>query len=286
MYLKGLKLCFILQAKSCVFLQPIHWRCFLKKMCILNKLSKLRSILTRRTFFYRRCKFFKLTLKMLKFFYFSRENGSSSTSSDSTRSKPRLFNDSILSSSGGSVDRRHTGKSIDRKSSGSDYSGSGSRKSSSDRKLSASRHSLVSRGSDLWTLWSGFRLRCFRTGSAVLLGPGFPYSSDWDCDSDRKYCIPRTGNASRTGSAIFLGTEVFLGPEVSYSSDRKYCIPRTGSASPDRKPRDTASLYEVPIGENMNSSVFKYFSPHSCRQSLKCLVNTVYRYIGTICRYL
>ncbi len=106
--------------------------------------------------------------------------------------------------------------------------------------------------------------------------------------------MPLTGSTAFLGQEMcfgpevlyFLGTEVFLGPEVSYSSDRKYCIPRAGSASPDRKPRDTASLYEVPIEENMNSSVFKYFSPHSCRQSLKCLVNTVYRYIGTICRYL
>ncbi len=99
-----------------------------------------------------------------------------------------------------------------------------------------------------------------------------------NCASDRKYCIPRTGNVSRTGSAVFIGTKVFLGPEVSYSSDRKYCIPRTGSASPDRKPRDTASLYEVPIGERKYELVcFKYFSPYSLRQSLKCLVNTVYR---------
>merc|ERR1712241_1366001 len=56
--------------------------------------------------------------------------------------------DSIISGSS-SIDRRSLGKSIDRKSSDSDYSGSGSRKSSSDRKLSASRHSLLSRGSDL-----------------------------------------------------------------------------------------------------------------------------------------
>merc|ERR1712004_767133 len=47
-----------------------------------------------------------------------------------------------------SIDRR-SGKSVDRKSSDSDYSGSGSRRSSHDRRLSASRHSLVSRGSDL-----------------------------------------------------------------------------------------------------------------------------------------
>merc|ERR1711936_1487724 len=47
-----------------------------------------------------------------------------------------------------SIDRR-SGKSLDRKSSDSDYSGSGSRRSSHDRRLSASRHSLVSRGSDL-----------------------------------------------------------------------------------------------------------------------------------------
>ena len=100
----------------------------------------------------------------------SRDNGG-----DSLRSKSsRLFSgaDSSLLSVGnsgsGSVDRRcnsHS-KSIDRKSSGSDYSaGSGSRKSSSDRKLSASvasglsaaaerklsasRHSLLSRGSDI-----------------------------------------------------------------------------------------------------------------------------------------
>merc|ERR1719391_1371239 len=47
-----------------------------------------------------------------------------------------------------SIDRR-SGKSVDRKSSDSDYSGSGSRRSSHDRRLSASRLSLVSRGSDL-----------------------------------------------------------------------------------------------------------------------------------------
>ncbi len=86
-----------------------------------------------------------------------------------------------------------------------------------------------------------------------------------NCASDRKHCIPRT--------------EMCLGPEMLYSLDRKYHIPRTGSASPDRKPRDTASLYEVSIGENMNTFVFKYFSPYSCRQSLKCLVNTVCRYL-------
>ena len=62
--------------------------------------------------------------------------------------KSRYGSDSIISGSS-SIDRRSLGKSIDRKSSDSDYSGSGSRKSSSDRKLSASRHSLLSRGSDL-----------------------------------------------------------------------------------------------------------------------------------------
>jgi len=64
------------------------------------------------------------------------------------RSKSRYGSDSIISGSS-SIDRRSLGKSIDRKSSDSDYSGSGSRKSSSDRRLSASRHSLLSRGSDL-----------------------------------------------------------------------------------------------------------------------------------------
>merc|ERR1712200_25773 len=64
------------------------------------------------------------------------------------RSKSRFGSESIISGSS-SIDRRSLGKSIDRKSSDSDYSGSGSRKSSSDRKLSASRHSLLSRGSDL-----------------------------------------------------------------------------------------------------------------------------------------
>ena len=64
------------------------------------------------------------------------------------RSKSRYGSESIISGSS-SIDRRSLGKSIDRKSSDSDYSGSGSRKSSSDRKLSASRHSLLSRGSDL-----------------------------------------------------------------------------------------------------------------------------------------
>merc|ERR1712062_864671 len=62
--------------------------------------------------------------------------------------KSRYGSDSIISGSS-SIDRRSLGKSIDRKSSDSAYSGSGSRKSSSDRKLSASRHSLLSRGSDL-----------------------------------------------------------------------------------------------------------------------------------------
>jgi len=66
-----------------------------------------------------------------------------------SRSKSRYGSESIISGSS-SIDRRFSGgKSIDRKSSDSDYSGSGSRKSSSDRKLSASRHSLLSRGSDL-----------------------------------------------------------------------------------------------------------------------------------------
>ena len=64
------------------------------------------------------------------------------------RAKSRYGSDSIISGSS-SIDRRSLGKSIDRKSSDSDYSGSGSRKSSSDRRLSASRHSLLSRGSDL-----------------------------------------------------------------------------------------------------------------------------------------
>jgi len=64
------------------------------------------------------------------------------------RSKSRYGSESIISGSS-SIDRRSLGKSIDRKSSDSDYSGSGSRKSSSDRRLSASRHSLLSRGSDL-----------------------------------------------------------------------------------------------------------------------------------------
>merc|ERR1719290_929125 len=50
-----------------------------------------------------------------------------------SRSTSRRHNDSIVSNSTGSIDRRSTG---------SDYSGSGSRKSSSDRRLSASRHSL------------------------------------------------------------------------------------------------------------------------------------------------
>ena len=60
----------------------------------------------------------------------------------------RYGSDSIISGSS-SIDRRSLGKSMDRKSSDSDYSGSGSRKSSSDRRLSASRHSLLSRGSDI-----------------------------------------------------------------------------------------------------------------------------------------
>ena len=68
---------------------------------------------------------------------------------ESSRSKSRYHSDTIISGTS-SIDRRSHGKSIDRKSSDSDYSGSGSRKSSNDRRLSASRHSLISRGSDLW----------------------------------------------------------------------------------------------------------------------------------------
>jgi len=67
---------------------------------------------------------------------------------ESSRSKSRYHSDTIISGTS-SIDRRSHGKSIDRKSSDSDYSGSGSRKSSNDRRLSASRHSLISRGSDL-----------------------------------------------------------------------------------------------------------------------------------------
>eukprot|EP00092_Neocalanus_flemingeri_P056366 GFUD01066806.1.p1 GENE.GFUD01066806.1~~GFUD01066806.1.p1 ORF type:complete len:1751 (+),score=481.79 GFUD01066806.1:294-5546(+) len=67
---------------------------------------------------------------------------------EGSRSKSRYHSDTIISGTS-SIDRRSHGKSIDRKSSDSDYSGSGSRKSSNDRRLSASRHSLVSRGSDL-----------------------------------------------------------------------------------------------------------------------------------------
>jgi len=67
---------------------------------------------------------------------------------EGSRSKSRYHSDTIISGTS-SIDRRSHGKSIDRKSSDSDYSGSGSRKSSNDRRLSASRHSLISRGSDL-----------------------------------------------------------------------------------------------------------------------------------------
>jgi len=67
---------------------------------------------------------------------------------ENSRSKSRYHSDTIISGTS-SIDRRSHGKSIDRKSSDSDYSGSGSRKSSNDRRLSASRHSLISRGSDL-----------------------------------------------------------------------------------------------------------------------------------------
>jgi len=67
---------------------------------------------------------------------------------ENSRSKSRYNSDTIISGTS-SIDRRSHGKSIDRKSSDSDYSGSGSRKSSNDRRLSASRHSLISRGSDL-----------------------------------------------------------------------------------------------------------------------------------------
>jgi len=72
----------------------------------------------------------------------SSDNHNDSSRSSSSRYKP----DITLGTS--SIDRR-SGKSVDRKSSDSDYSGSGSRRSSHDRRLSASRHSLVSRGSDL-----------------------------------------------------------------------------------------------------------------------------------------
>ena len=69
---------------------------------------------------------------------------------EGSRAKSRYMTDSIISGTS-SIDRRSLGKSIDRKSSDSDYSGSGSasRKSSNDRRLSASRHSLASRGSDI-----------------------------------------------------------------------------------------------------------------------------------------
>jgi len=67
---------------------------------------------------------------------------------EGSRSKSRYQSDTIISGTS-SIDRRSHGKSIDRKSSDSDYSGSGSRKSSNDRRLSASRHSLISRGSDI-----------------------------------------------------------------------------------------------------------------------------------------
>jgi len=65
-----------------------------------------------------------------------------------SRAKSKYGSSSIISGSS-SIDRRSLAKSMDRKSSDSDYSGSGSRKSSSDRRLSASRHSLHSRGSDI-----------------------------------------------------------------------------------------------------------------------------------------
>merc|ERR1719348_811604 len=65
-----------------------------------------------------------------------------------SRTKSKYGSSSIISGSS-SIDRRSLAKSMDRKSSDSDYSGSGSRKLSSDRRLSASRHSLHSRGSDM-----------------------------------------------------------------------------------------------------------------------------------------
>jgi len=75
---------------------------------------------------------------------------------DRNRSTPVRDTDSgrrfPLDSGTNSIDRRlnSSKKSVDRKSSDSDYSGgSSSRKSSNDRRLSASRHSLLSRGSDL-----------------------------------------------------------------------------------------------------------------------------------------
>ena len=86
-----------------------------------------------------RYKLMKFHCKFLKVLCF-REDGS--------RSKSRYLSDTIISGTS-SIDRRSHGKSMDRKSSDSDYSGSGSRKSSNDRRLSASRHSLISRGSDL-----------------------------------------------------------------------------------------------------------------------------------------
>merc|ERR1719318_1761177 len=77
-----------------------------------------------------------------------RNRSTPSRDGESSRSKSRYHSDTIISGTS-SIDRRSHGKSIDRKSSDSDYSGSGSRKSSNDRRLSASRHSLISRGSDL-----------------------------------------------------------------------------------------------------------------------------------------
>merc|ERR1719446_1182315 len=52
---------------------------------------------------------------------------------ENSRSKSRYNSDTIISGTS-SIDRRSHGKSIDRKSSDSDYSGSGSRKSSNDRR--------------------------------------------------------------------------------------------------------------------------------------------------------
>merc|ERR1719339_867950 len=67
-----------------------------------------------------------------------RNRSTPSRDGESSRSKSRYHSDTIISGTS-SIDRRSHGKSIDRKSSDSDYSGSASKKSSNDRRLSASR---------------------------------------------------------------------------------------------------------------------------------------------------
>ena len=119
------------------------------------------------------------TLKVESSILLSRDEGYN-------RSKSRYGSESIISGSS-SIDRRSLGKSIDRKSSDSDYSGSGSRKSSSDRRLSASRHSLLSRGSDLWDAWLYLNyVKCFCDVENLIMTPSFYWPRFYSINSDEK----------------------------------------------------------------------------------------------------